>query len=97
MKSLEARKADRKRRAAENRKDAEEQGVAQPKQETAFDASEFLSGNVGDITNGIADLSDEQFAEVEAAGDKREGVKSAIAADRKRRESRGGTNWTPNL
>lgn len=96
MQSLEAREADRKKRAAENRKETEQRGIASQKSAGTFDAAEFLSGNVSDITNGLSDLSDEDFDAVAAKGDERAGVKSAIEADRKRRAKRGNTDWSPN-
>lgn len=100
MQSLEARKKDRKKRAAENRKEAEERGIATSgsgsNEQSNFDAKAFLSGSVADVTNGLSDLSDEQFEAVADYGDERAGVKSAIEADRKRREKRGDTSWTPN-
>lgn len=96
MQSLEARIADRKKRAAENRKEAEQRGIVPQKSADNFDADEFLSGNVSDITNGLSDLSDEDFEAVAGKGDERAGVKAAIEADRKRRAKRGNTDWSPN-
>lgn len=92
MQSLEARKKDRKKRNAR----AEEKRAEQKSNASSFDAAEFLSGSVEDVTNGLSSLSDAEFEAVADAGDKRAGVKSAIEADRKRREKRGDTNWTPN-
>ena len=98
MQSLEARIADRKKRAAENRKEGEKRGLAPVASDTSdFDVDAFMGGNVGDITGKLSDLSDKDFEAVMDHGDERAGVKSAIEAERKRRESRGNTNWTPNV
>lgn len=98
MKSLEARIADRKKRAAANREEGEERGLAPVASDASdFDVDAFMGGNVGDITGKLSDLSDKDFEAVMDRGDERAGVKSAVDAERKRRASRGNTNWTPNV
>lgn len=103
MKSLAERKADRRRRLAESRKEADAMGIdrdapAAGSTATApFDVAEFLSSDVKTVTSMLPDLPDADFAAVVEHGDKRAGVTSAIEAEQKRRDSRGNTDWTPNL
>lgn len=66
--------------------------------ETEFDANDYLKTSVEKITNGLADLSDEDLnalEETEANGKKRAGVTAAIKKEKDARVSK-GSDWSPN-